>query len=151
MKSMNVLSLISQIFKPAAELIDGLHTSTDEKLQAKNQLMVIQASVVSQAVEFETALLKSKRDIIVAEANSQSWLTRNWRPLVMLSLTASILAYWFGITPTDPLSGLSVIPLSIIERMYSLVQIGVGGYIAGRSLEKTATGIVGALKKKDIV
>jgi hypothetical protein len=111
--------------------------------------MVIQAGVVSQAVDYETELLKSKRDIIVAEAKSDSWLTRNWRPLVMVSLTASILAYWFGLTPTDPLTGLSVIPNSIIERMYSLVQIGVGGYIAGRSIEKTAAGIVGALKKKD--
>lgn len=146
---MNVLSLIGQIFKPAAELIDEMHTSSDEKLSAKNKLMVIQASVVSEAVEYETELMKSKRDIIVAEAKSESWLTRNWRPLVMLSLTASILAYWFGITPTDPLTGLSVIPNSIIERMYSLVQIGVGGYIAGRSVEKTATGVIAALKAKE--
>lgn len=148
---MNVLNLIGQIFKPATELIDNLHTSDEEKLSAKNQLMVIQAGVVSQAVEFETEQLKAKRDIIVAEAKSESWLTRNWRPLVMVSLTASILAYWFGITPTDPATGLSIIPNAIVERMYSLVQIGVGGYIASRGIEKSAVGIVSALKAKEQV
>ena len=148
---MNVLNLIGQVFKPAAELIDSLHTSEDEKLSAKNQLMVIQAGVVSQAVEYETEQLKAKRDIIVAEAKSDSWLTRNWRPLVMVSFTASIMAYWFGLTPTDPTTGLSIIPNAIVERMYSLVQIGVGGYIASRGIEKSAVAIVGALKAKDQV
>jgi len=148
---MNVLSLLGEVFGPAAKLVDDLHTSKEEKLQLKNGLMGIQANVVGQAIEMETTLMKAKRDIIVAEAKSDSWLTRNWRPLVMVSLTASIMAYWFGLTPTDPLTGLSVIPNSVIERMYSLVQIGVGGYIAGRSAEKIAPGIISAFKRKEKV
>lgn len=148
---MNILNLLSQVFEPAARLIDAVHTSEDEKLKAKNGLMVIQASVVSEAIEYETALMNAKRDIIVAEAKSESWLTRNWRPIIMLSLTSAVLAYWFGLTPTDEVTGLSIIPNSIVERMYSLVQIGVGGYLAGRSIEKTAGAITESLKKKDKV
>jgi hypothetical protein len=33
--------------------------------------------------------------------------------------------------------------------MYSLVQIGVGGYIASRGVEKVAPGIIEAFKKKE--
>jgi hypothetical protein len=146
---MNILTLLGQVFGPAAELVDNMHTSKEEKLQLKNGLMGIQANVVGQAIDLERDLLNAKRDIIVAEAKSDSWLTRNWRPITMLSLAASVMAYWFGLTPTDPLTGLSIIPLEVVNRMYSLVQIGVGGYIASRGVEKVAPGIIEAFKKKE--
>jgi hypothetical protein len=146
---MNLLKLISNIFDPAAKLIDDVHTSTDEKLAAKAQLMLIQAEAVSKALEYEKQIAGMQRDIIVAETKTDSWLTRTWRPIVMLSLAGSALAYWFGLTPTDPVTGLSTIPLEIVNRMFSLVQLGVGGYIAGRSVEKVAPKIVDAFKQKD--
>ena len=148
---MNLLNLIGDIFTPAAKLIDDMHTSSEEKLVVKNQLMVIQAGVVGRAIDFETAQIRAKRDIIVAEAKSDSWLTRNWRPITMLSLVTAVLAYWFGLTPTDPTTGLSTIPLSVVERMYELVKIGVGGYLTSRGIEKVAPKLVEAFKKKEKV
>ncbi len=148
---MNLLNLIGDIFKPAVELIDELHTSDEEKLTAKNKLMVIQAGAVSQAVDFETEQLKAKRDIIVAEAKSDSWLTANWRPLTMVGMMLSVMAYWFGITPVDPVTGLSTIPEDIVLSMFNLVKIGVGGYITSRGVEKVAPDVIAAFKKKDNV
>ena len=146
---MNVLNLIGQIFGPAADLIDNLHTSDEEKLTAKNGLMSIQASVVGQAVEMETTLINAKRDIIVAEAKSDSWLTRNMRPLVVSMFSLAVMAYWFGLTPTDPITGLSTIPLSIVQDMYMVVKIGLGGYITSRGVEKIAPAVAGAFKRKE--
>lgn len=141
---MNLLSLIGNIFKPAAELIDNLHTSDEEKLQAKNQLMVIQAAAVSEAVDFETAQLNAKRDIIVAEAKSDGWLTRNWRPMTMMMLMFSVMAFWFGLTPPNAL-----LTEEIILSMFGLVKIGVGGYITSRGVEKFGPKLVEAFKKKE--
>lgn len=146
---MNILELIGGIFKPATELIDNMHTSEEEKLQAKNGLMVIQAGVVGEAVNMETALINAKRDIIVQEAKSDSWLTKNMRPLVVTAFSASVLAYWFGLTPTDPTTGMSTIPLAIVQDMYTVVKIGLGGYITSRGVEKIAPTVAGAFKKRE--
>lgn len=139
---MNVLKLISSIFKPAADLIDSVHTSEDEKLAAKTQLMLIQSQAVQDALEYETAQLNARKEIILAETKSESWLTRNWRPMTMLAFVVSVMGYWFGLTP-------DTLPEAAVLSMFNLVKIGLGGYVVGRSAEKVAPSIVDALKKKD--
>ena len=146
---MSMLNFIGQIFEPAAKLIDELHTSGEEKLTLKAKLLEIQTGVITQSIELEKTAIEAKASIIITEAKSDSWLTKSWRPIVMLSLAASVLAYWFGLTPTDLSTGLSTIPLEIVNRMFSLVQLGVGGYIASRGAEKIVPKIIGALKEKE--
>lgn len=146
---MNVLDLIGNIFKPAMDAIDEVHTSKEEKLTKKAHLLQIQAGFMSEALKYEKENLARQAEIIIAESKADSWLTRSWRPIVMLSLAGSVLAYWFGLTPTDPTTGLSAIPEEIVHRMYSLVQIGVGGYIAGRSVEKVVPKAIEAFKAKE--
>ena len=106
---MSMLNFIGQIFEPAAKLIDELHTSGEEKLTLKAKLLEIQTGVITQSIELEKTAIEAKASIIITEAKSDSWLTKSWRPLVMLSLAASVLAYWFGLTPTDSSTGLSTI------------------------------------------
>jgi hypothetical protein len=130
---MNILSFIGEIFKPAADLIDNLHTSTEEKLTLKNQMTVIQNDMHSKIIDYETKLLASKTSIITAEANGQSWMQRNWRPLTMLTFLGLVVCDSFGWL-ANPLAA----------EAWTLLQIGLGGYVAGRSGEK----IVSQLKAK---
>jgi hypothetical protein len=122
---MNFFSFIGQIFEPAAKLIDSVHTSTEEKLQLKNTLETIQNEMHSKVLEYETQLLKSKTDIITAEAGGQSWLQRSWRPITMLTFLALVVFDSFGWLAN---------PLAV--EAWTLLQIGLGGYVTGRSLEK---------------
>ena len=135
---MNVLSLIGQIFKPAMDMIDNVHTSTEEKLQQKAQLLELQTTFLTQALDYEQEQLKSKTAIIMAEANSQSWLARNWRPITMLTFLVLVCADAFG-----------QLPFRLADDAWTLLQIGLGGYVVGRSAEKVTTGITTALKKKE--
>jgi len=146
---MSLLNFIGDLFAPAAKLIDDLHTSGEEKLTLKAKLLEIQAGVITESVALEKTAIEAKTAIIIQEAKSDSWLTRSWRPIVMLSLAGSVLAYWFGLTPVDSSTGLSTIPLEIVNRMYSLVEIGVGGYIFSRGAEKIIPKVVAALKEKE--
>ncbi len=139
---MNVLNLIGQIFKPAMDMIDNVHTSEEEKLTKKAQLLELQSNFLIQGLEYEQAQLQAKAAIITAEAKSEHWVTATWRPITMLSFVAAILAYWFGLTP-------DTIPDTAIESMFTLVQIGLGGYVVGRSAEKIVPGLVSAFKKKE--
>lgn len=135
---MNVLKLIGQIFKPAAELIDNMHTSEEEKLQQKAVLLDLQTQFIEQGLEYETEQLKQRADIIKAEANSQSWLARNWRPITML--------VFLGLVVLDQ-TGLLAFRLA--PEAWTLLQLGIGGYIVGRSAEKVSGSVVTALKKKE--
>ena len=139
---MSILNFIGDIFGPAAKLVDDLHTSGEEKIALKAKLLEIQTGVIIRSIELEKTALEAKTSIIVAEAKSGGWLTRSWRPMTMLALVASVLGYWFGLTPPG-------IPEAIVERMFSLVQLGVGGYIASRGAEKIVPKIVEVMKQKE--
>lgn len=138
---MSILSFVGQIFKPAAELIDSIHTSDDERLQAKATMLQMQASFLVEALAYEKAQLEAQAGIVRAEAQSTHWLTANWRPLTMLSFVFATLAYWFGLTPA--------LPKESVDAMFTLVQIGVGGYVVGRSVEKVIPPSIRAFKEKE--
>ena len=139
---MNVLSLIGQIFKPAMDMIDNVHTSEEEKLEKKAVLLELQTQFLTDALKYEQEQLKTRAAIIMAETKSDSWLARSWRPIVMLAFVVLIGAFWFGLTP-------KTVTQESIDAMFLLVQIGLGGYVVGRSAEKTAGAVATALKKKD--
>lgn len=141
---MSILNLIGNIFTPAAKLIDDLHTSEEEKLVQKAQLMKISMNFLEKGLDFELANVQAKTAIILAEAKSESWLTANWRPLTMVSFVGLIGAYWLGLTPDS-------VPEEAVLAMFSLVKIGLGGYVVGRSAEKVAVPLMEAFKKKEEV
>lgn len=79
-------------------------------------------------------------DIIKTEAQSQHGLAAIWRPVVMLTFCGLIVARWFGWAAPE---------LSEAEylKLWSIVEFGLGGYVVGRSVEKIAGPIAGALKR----
>lgn len=122
--------MIGEIFngiKAVSNLIDDLHTSTEEKAEAQLKLSRLSADMTRSMLEHEAKVLEEQAKNIRAEANSESWLARNWRPIVMLSLTALVGLDSFGVL-SNPLS----------DDAWLLLQIGIGGYVVGRSGEKIA-------------
>ena len=122
---MNVVSLIAGIFEPAAALIDAVHTSTEEKMAARNALKETENKILSKVISYEVKLLEAQSSIINAEANGQSWIQRNWRPITMLTFLVLVVFDSFGWL-ANPLA----------PEAWTLLQIGLGGYVAGRSAEK---------------
>lgn len=137
---MNIIELIRGIFQPAVELVDELHTSEEEKLRHKAKTLDTYVKAIEQGIAYITQEFRQKAKIIEAEAKSEHWLTSTWRPITMLSLLSLVMMDSYGWL-SNPLS----------DQAWLLLQIGVGGYVTGRSVEKVAEKIVGALKKKDEV
>lgn len=135
---MNVLNLIGQIFKPAAELIDNLHTSQEEKLQQKAVLLQLQTDFLVQGLQYEQEQLKAKAEIVLAEAKSDHWLTATWRPITMLTFLALVVFDQFGL-----------LAFRLADDAWTLLQIGLGGYVVGRSVEKVVPPLVDSLKSKE--
>ena len=119
--------LIGGIFKPAAELVDELHTSEEERLKHKERLLEVQAIAMQTVFEYESDTLQARAAIVNSEAQSDHWIVASWRPIVMLTLTSLVVVDSFGWL-ANPLSG----------EAWLLLQIGLGGYVVGRSGEKIA-------------
>lgn len=100
-----------------------------------------QAKTVSEAIKVvsDTNSSNSQREqaiasIITAEANSESWITRSWRPLAMVSFLVLIYLYFFGIVPEN-------VDKHVIDRLFDLITIGISGYIPARTIEKIVSQI----------
>lgn len=80
--------------------------------------------------------------VVVAEAQSESWVARNWRPVTMAIFVGLIVCRFFGLVPQN------MSPMEY-ERLWDLVEIGLGGYVVSRSVEKIVSQIsLGSLLKR---
>lgn len=102
--------------------LDNLFTSKEEKIKAENVIKQI-------LIQKELELQKMQTEIIVAEAKG-NWLQRSWRPILMLSFGFIVIYVKF----VGPLFDLRIPILE--DEFWTLLQIGIGGYVLGRTGEK---------------
>lgn len=130
--------LAEGIVKPVANLIDSLHTSDAEKAQAMIRLREIEADIEKQ-------LIAAQKEVVVAEAGG-NWLQRSWRPLLMLEVVF-IVGWNFIIVPLLNALGLNIVVLELPEQLWTLMTVGMGGYVIGRTAEKTVPKVASAIKR----
>jgi len=133
---MKPLEIIRELFIPAAQLIDNLHTSDEEKLEAKRQMIDTQTSISLTLLDYEARLMESKHDVIMSEAQGASVLQRNWRPITMLTFLILVV-----------LDSLGLLSTPLAPEAWSLLQLGLGGYVVGRSAEKIVPNVMRTLRK----
>ena len=109
------------------KVIDNLFTSDEERLNAKNEVFKV-------LQEQKLKLQQLQTEIILAEANG-NWLQRSWRLILMLSFGFIVIYVKF----IAPLFSLPIPPLE--DEFWNLLQLGIGGYVVGRSVEKVAKNI----------
>ena len=112
----------------------------------KDKAAEIERELQMQLMMNSATVEKAAADIILAEAQSDSWLASSWRPLLMMVITA-IVSWNFLVAPLIELGVMLAtgdqIPLSIDlpGELWTLLTVGVGGYTVGRSAEKVANNI----------
>ena len=119
-----------------APIFGIIDTVVDKAIPDKGQAAELKSKLAHAAINLSADELKAQTAIITAEASGESWLQRNWRPLTMLTFAGLVVAHWLGWTAPN-LSEEQV--LSLLE----IVKIGLGGYIVGRSVEKSVKAYVG--------
>ena len=114
-----------ELIKSVGGVLDNLTTSKDEKLAAelkiKDMIMGYEAEMQKQVTE------RWKMDM-----NSDSWLSKNIRPLVLVFLVVSTVFLIF--------IDAGVINFNVQDKWTALLQLVlrtvIGAYLGGRSLEK---------------
>jgi hypothetical protein len=120
----------------AKEVVDSIGTAidkidkSDEKLELQLKYKELLINIEGAVIDYESKLLESKSKIIESEAKGESWLQRNWRPMLMCICMFVI----FNNYVLVPYFNLPVTTLD--DHIWTLMDLGVGGYVAGRSLEK---------------
>ena len=127
---MNVLSKIfssgaSELVKSVGGVLDNLTTSKEEKLEAERK---IQDLIANHEVEMEKNITERWK----MDMQSDSWLSKNIRPLVLVFLVISTVLMIFIDAGT--------IAFEVEDKWTDLLQIVlitvIGAYFGGRSFEK---------------
>ena len=128
------MSILGTIFSGGAKdlvegvgnVIDGLHTSDEERLAAEQKVKELIAN-------YETQMEKEITSRWQSDMNSDSWLSKNIRPLVLAFLVVSTVLMIF--------IDAGAINFNIEEKWTDLLQLVlitvIGAYFGGRSFEKT--------------
>jgi hypothetical protein len=124
---------LSAILSVAGKVFDKLFPDPTEAARAKLALLELQQK--GELTEFT-----ERASIIRTEAASTHWLAANWRPILMLTFGGLIVARWFGWAAPNLVEAEYI-------KLWDIVELGLGGYVIGRSAEKIAPAIIGAMKK----
>tara|TARA_R110000782_G_scaffold86947_1_gene168388 strand:- start:228 stop:620 length:393 start_codon:yes stop_codon:yes gene_type:complete len=114
-----------ELVKSVGGVIDNLHTSKEEKLAAELKIKELIAN-------YETTMEKEISSRWSADMKSDSWLSKNVRPLVLIFLVISTVLLIF--------IDAGVINFVVEAKWTDLLQLVlitvIGAYFGGRSLEK---------------
>ena len=115
----------SKLVESVGGVLDNVITTEDEKLEAKRLLKKV---ILSHEAEME----RNITDRWSADMNSDSWLSKNVRPLVLIFLVVSTVLMIF--------IDAGAINFTVEEKWTDLLQLVlitvIGAYFGGRSLEK---------------
>ena len=127
---MNILGTIfsggaKDLVEGVGNVIDDLHTSKEEKLEAEQKIKALIA-------DHQAKMEQNITDRWSADMNSDSWLSKNVRPLVLVFLVVSTVLMIFIDAGT--------INFTVEAKWTDLLQLVlitvIGAYFGGRTMEK---------------
>ena len=127
------MSIITKIFsagagdlvKSVGGVIDNLHTSKEEKLEAEKQIK-------EMIMGYEAEMQKQVTERWKVDMQSDSWLSKNIRPLVLIFLCVSTEMLIFidaGVINFE-------VKASWVDLLQLVLITVIGAYFGGRSIEK---------------
>ena len=128
---MNILGMLSgggatELVKGVGGIIDNLHTSKEEKLEAAQKIKELVSN-------YEVEMEKTITDRWKSDMASDSWMSKNVRPMVLIFLVVSTVLMMF--------IDAGAISFNVEPKWTDLLQLVlitvIGAYFGGRSLEKT--------------
>ena len=128
---MNILGMLTgggakDLVEGVSGVIDNLHTSEEEKLEANQKIKELVSN-------YEVEMEKQITDRWKSDMASDSWLSKNVRPMVLVFLVVSTVLMIF--------IDAGAISFDVEPKWTDLLQLVlitvIGAYFGGRSLEKT--------------
>lgn len=123
------MGVLQNVIKEIGDIVNCLSVSSKEKQKVQEEIQALVYRYKSELVREQSAM--------VGEEARGNWLQRSWRPIVMLALAVVVLSGVF----TDSLLGTDS------SRLWDLLEIGLGGYVIGRSGENVVGRLLSKVRK----
>ena len=127
------MSILNKIFSGGTkELVEGVGGVLDNLSTTKEEKLEAQRKIQELVSDYETKMEQNITDRWKADMNSDSWLSKNVRPLVLIFLVVSTVLMIFIDAGT--------IAFEVEAKWTDLLQIVlitvIGAYFGGRTMEK---------------
>jgi len=108
---------IAALIGIGSQLIEKLIPDPQAKAEATQRLVELQQAGAMRELDAQLSVLVSEM--------SGNWLQRSWRPITMLTFLLLVVCDSFGL-----------LAFRLADEAWTLLQLGLGGYVVGRSGEK---------------
>ena len=127
------MNILNKLFSAGAtELVEGIGGVLDNLTTSKDEKMAAELKIKELIASYEVEIEKTVTDRWKADMNSDSWLSKNVRPLVLIFLVVSTVLMIFIDAGT--------IAFTVEAKWTDLLQLVlitvIGAYFGGRTLEK---------------
>lgn len=135
-----ISEIIQGAITPVSNVITKLITRKEDRMLAEAEIEKIRVDLEKKIVDHQTSTINAQKDILIAEIKGSA-MQRNWRPALMWVIIF-IIANNYLLAPIlnniialfGPTSFLPILELP--DKLFNLMTIGLGGYVAGRTAEK---------------
>ena len=135
------------IIQAIAPLAKILFNTVDKAVADKDLAAKLKADLQTQMLQSHTQELTAAARIIEAEAKA-GWFASSWRPLLMYVLIF-ILIWNYVLGPVILFFFKASITITLPGDVWTLLQIGLGGYVVGRSAESVARTMANKSQSKE--
>ena len=132
----SAIPIVGQVVDGVLDLVDQAVEDEDEKNRIKAGLS--RALMDADLSKFSEQM-KAQSKIVLGEVQGESWLQRNWRPLLMLTIVAMVANNYILAPYLGAIFPKYIKVLHLPDRLWDLMTVGVGGYVVGRSGEKVVS------------
>ena len=126
-------NFITRLFSSGAtKLVEGIGTVLDELITSKDEKLAAELKIKELIAKHEVEMEKEITSRWSSDMNSDSWLSKNVRPMVLVFLVVSTVILVF--------IDAGVIEFIVEDKWVDLLQLVlitvIGAYFGGRSIEK---------------
>ena len=129
--------MIETLIAPIQKIVgDVLNRILPPEKMSEAEWADVQMKVAGALLTADTSAFENQVKVLLAEM-SGNWLQKSWRPLLMLAIIAIVVNNYI-LFPYLSLFTSKAVMLTLPDDLWSLLKLGVGGYVVGRSAEKIA-------------
>lgn len=123
-----IVSLFSNIFGGMAKL-------RTEQAEVIKQTTSGVLDMIKNSDTADAAKVQAHIQSLIADSQSESWITRNWRPFTLMAFSLLFILYLFGFAPVN-------MTPQVLEWIMGILQIGLVGYGGLRTGEKIVSEVM---------
>jgi hypothetical protein len=135
---LKAIPIIGDLLKKGSDIID-------QRVQDKDLAAQLKQDLEKSYLSADLSSMQEQASVIKVEAQGESFLQRNWRPIIML-MFGYVIFNNFILAPYVQCFYHAFPILPVPTDLWDLLKLGIGGYVVGRSAEKITKTVMDSKK-----